>query len=251
MNIYIIFIVFIYVLVNVFLIKGVSGLLRISLNYIDLLAGAAMSGVYVLICMITENRYFLSVPMYILSVLLTSFLSFGVRKRCWTGIFCFTLLYLALGGVCVEKKGLLSLIIGTAGILLVVLLIQLERKQEYLPVRLRYNCRDYSFLALLDTGNFLKDPITGGPVLIVGADIAQEMTGLTVKQLRTPVESLSLLPGSRLIPYKTAGVSGVFFLGLYVRNLKVGPWQGGGVIALSPEFLGSKETYQALTGGYV
>ena len=248
---YMVFIVVLYALVNVLLLKGVSGLLRISLNYIDIFAGAAVSGIYVLLCMITENLYFSSVPMYILSVLLTSFLSFGLRKRYWTGMFCFMLLYLALGGVCVEKKELLSLTIGTVGILLVVYLMPSGRNREYLPVRLRYNSRDYRFLALLDTGNFLKDPITGGPVLIVGADIAQEMTGLTAKQLRAPVESLSLLPGSRLIPYKTAGISGLFFLGLYVQNLKVGPWKGSGVIALSPELFGSKETYQALTGGYV
>ena len=40
-------------------------------------------------------------------------------------------------------------------------------------------------------------------------------------------------------------------LGLYISNLKVGGWQGNGIIALSPEIFGSKESYQALTGGYV
>jgi len=251
MKLYLMFIFFIYVLVNFLLIKGVSGLLRITLNCIDLLAGAAISGAYVLICLISESPFFASVPMYILSVLLTAFVSFGIRNRCWTGVFSFALLYLALGGVCIEQNGLLSLSIGTAGVLVIVFLVPLGRRQEYVQVKLRYNDRDYTFLALPDTGNFLKDPITGRPVLVVGADIAQEMTGLSVKQLKAPVESLSLLPGSRLIPYKTAGASGLFFLGLYVQNLKVGPWQGSGVIALSPEFLGSKETYQALTGGYV
>ena len=166
-------------------------------------------------------------------------------------MFSFALLYLALGGAGIEQKGLLSLSIGAVGILAVVFVGSLRPGREYVQVKLRYNCREYSFLALLDTGNFLKDPITGRPVLIIGADIAQEMTGLTVKQLSSPVDSVSLLPGARLIPYKTAGASGVFFLGLYVQNLKVGAWQGSGVIALSPETLGSKGTYQALTGGYV
>ena len=105
--------------------------------------------------------------------------------------------------------------------------------------------------ALLDTGNLLKDPLSGCPVLIVSADIAQKMTGLSVSQLKTPLDSIGLLPGLRLIPYNTVGQAGLFFLGLYISNLKVGGWQGNGIIALSPELFGSAESYQALTGGYV
>lgn len=246
-----IFTTFFYVLVNILLIKGVAGLLRVSVNIVELVISALIAGGYVLVCLTTKNSSICSVPVYLLTVFLTAFVSFGAQKRCWSGVFSFILLYLSLGGVCIEKHAIISLIIGAVGIVIVALIVSLHRNRAYVKVRLQYNYRDYEFCALLDTGNLLKDPVSGYPVLIVAADIAQEMTGLSIRQLRSPVDSIKELPGARLIPYKTVGQSGAFLLGIYIPHLKIGSWQGRGVVAFSPELFGSKGTYQALTGGYV
>ena len=112
-----------------------------------------------------------------------------------------------------------------------------------------YKDQHYKICALRDTGNQLKDPLTGNSVLIVGSDVAQAMTGLTVDQLRNPVESLSLIPGLRLIPYKTVGQAGAFLLAMRIGKVKIGTWQGSAVVAFSPVQLSAKGTYQALTGG--
>ena len=245
------FTVTLYIIVNILLIKGTAGLFRVSVGLIALIISAIVSGAYVLICICSNNPVICSVPVYLLTVMIIGFISFGVKYRSLPCMFSFVLLYVSLGGFCIGRQAIFSLMTGAVGILIVVFLTAIHHDRTYVTVKFRYDLRDFKIWALLDTGNLLKDPITGCPVLIVAANIAQEMTGLTIEQLKSPVESIGSLPGSRLIPYKTVGQSGAFLLGLYITHLQVGSWQGRGVIALSPEFFGSNKTYQALTGGYV
>ena len=105
------------------------------------------------------------------------------------------------------------------------------------------------YLSVEDTGNLLRDPITGRQVLVVGGDVALELTGLTQEQLRSPVESIGALPGLRLIPYRNVGNSSGFLLALRLQNVKIGKWKGSTLVAFAPEGLSSEGAYQALTGG--
>lgn len=241
----------IYVLVNYLLIKGVAGLMRRTISAVRLIVSTIISGCYVFACLITNDAVLCSVPAYILTVFFTACISFGLNKRCWPCICAFVFLYLSLGGVYIKRHAVACLLIGTIGILLISFVASLQHNRRYVHVELRYNEVQHKFNALLDTGNMLTDPVSGHPVMIVGADIAHEMTGLTVDQLRTPVASVNKIHGLRLIPYKTVSQSGLLLLGVYVPYLKVDSWQGSGIVAFSPELLGSKSTYQALTGGYL
>ena len=103
-------------------------------------------------------------------------------------------------------------------------------------------------MALRDTGNCLIDPITGGSVLVIGAQAAEKLTGLTAGQLKDPLRTMGQLPGLRLIPYKTIGNTG-FLLALKIPEAKIGNRQGSTIVAFSPLILGTN--YQALTGGTV
>lgn len=121
----------------------------------------------------------------------------------------------------------------------------------YLPVELRYNGKHLCLTALHDTGNTLRDPVTGQRVLVIGADAAGELTGLTPSQLRCPVESVGSLPGLRLIPYRSIGKNSGFLLALRLKDVRIGRWQGSSLVAFAPEGLGKEGVYQALTGGIV
>ena len=120
---------------------------------------------------------------------------------------------------------------------------------NYIPVVLSYGTKQLHLTALQDTGNTLRDPITGRQVLVVGADAAGELTGLTREQLRQPVEFVDALPGLRLIPYRSVGSEGNFLLAMRLQNVKIGSWQGSSLVAFAPEGLSSEGAYQALTGG--
>ena len=121
----------------------------------------------------------------------------------------------------------------------------------YVPVELRYRDKHMNLTALHDTGNTLRDPITGRRVLVIGADAAGELTGLTREQLRRPVESIGALPGLRLIPYRSVGTENGFLLALRLQDVKIGTWRGSSLVAFAPERLSSEDAYQALTGGTV
>ena len=107
--------------------------------------------------------------------------------------------------------------------------------------------------ALQDTGNSLIDPLTGRSVLVVGADVAKKLLGLTREQLSMPAEAIvsAGVPGLRLIPYRTVGQAGGMLLGLRLQDVKIGHWKGSSLVAFAPEGLSEEGAYQALTGGVV
>ena len=166
------------------------------------------------------------------------FSSSGVRKS-----LIFLLLHIAL-----QNKGEGILLIACGVIIICLFFLRKEAGELYVPVELCHNGRKLSLTALRDTGNCLRDPVTGKPVLIVDATIAEGLTGLSHLQLRSPMETMGTLPGLRLIPYKTVGGTGLL-LALRLQNVKIGSWQGSSLVAFSPEIFSMEGMYQALTGG--
>ena len=108
-------------------------------------------------------------------------------------------------------------------------------------------------LALRDTGNNLRDPITGEQVLVAGADVAMELLGWTRDQIVHPVETMArgTIPGLRLIPYRAVGQSGSLLPALRFHGARVGGSTGDVLVAFAPEELGRGEAYRMLTGGVV
>ena len=120
--------------------------------------------------------------------------------------------------------------------------------KQYVPVELYHRGKHLHITALRDTGNTLRDPITGRSVVVVGPEVAAQLTGLSHEQLRTPVKSILSLPGGRLIPYKTIADPSGLLLALPIKEAKIGTWKGSCLVAFAPEKLGNGE-FEALTGG--
>lgn len=178
-------------------------------------------------------------------LLATGVLAFGFYPRAWGNILLFVILHLSLGGI-TESSVTLSMLLGAAGIGLACLI--LGKQQNLIPVELTYGDQTLQLLALRDTGNTLRDPVTGKCVLVVGADTAQQLTGLSSQELRDPLGTMETVPGLRLIPYQTVGNSG-FLLAIWIPKAKIGGKQGSAIVALSPQVFESH--YQALTGGTI
>jgi iron complex outermembrane receptor protein len=77
--------------------------------------------------------------------------------------------------------------------------------------------------------------------------VSEYVDVLSADQLRKPLETIGLLPGLRLIPYKTISGRG-FLLAMPMQNVKIGSYRGSSLVAFSPESIGNGN-YQALTGG--
>ena len=126
-------------------------------------------------------------------------------------------------------------------------------EKEYTNLTIAYGGNVVRLIALRDSGNTLRDPITGEQVLVISAGAARRLTGLTEEQLRAPLETLasSIIPGLRLIPYRAVGQGSGMLLGMRFEEVTVGPRKQSAVVAFAPEGLGNGSMYQALTGGAI
>lgn len=114
---------------------------------------------------------------------------------------------------------------------------------------LRVEIAGERLMALRDTGNELRDPVSGEAVLVIAAEPARRLTGLTSSQLADPLESLTgaPVPGLRVIPYHAVGTQTGFLLAKRFDEVRIGGRRRPAVVAFAPTDLGG-EVYQALAG---
>ena len=239
-------------LVDFLLLLAADRLCGYSVKLIRIPLAALLGGVYAACCLL-PGFYFLGNALWrTVSLGLMSVIAYGLSVSALRRGLVFTILLMALGGVVMglESGGSWGVICGAVTVCLLCFIGFRGRigGASYVPVELCYGNKHLRITALQDTGNTLRDPITGRAVLVVSADTALELLGLTRSQLQNPVASLGALPGLRLIPYRSIGASS-FLLAMKLKNVKIGTWQGSTLVAFAPEGLSDEGAYQALTGG--
>lgn len=216
---------------------------------------AVLGSVYAGACLLPGFRFLGNFLWRCVSLCLMAVVAFGLRQDAVKRGGVFLLLSLALGGMalCFAKQNFAALTLGAAGVWLLCRVSFGDGAvgREYVPVSLTFQGKTVHFTALRDTGNTLRDPITGEPVLVVSGEIGEKLTGLTQKQLSSPLETMTArpLPGLRLIPYHAVGNSGGLLLAMRFPGASVGNRQQTVLVAFAAEGLGQTGMYQALTGG--
>lgn len=216
-------------------------------------AAAALGGVYGGVCLIPDFHFLGSFLWRMVSFCAMTLIAFGLNKSAVRRGAVFILLSMALGGLAmgIGSGNFWSLMGAVGAVAVLCIFVGSVGQNRFVPVELSYGDKQVKIMALRDTGNTLRDPVTGSQVLVVGADVAQTLTGLTKQQLMKPVESMGAMPGLRLVPYRAVGQSGGMLLALRLSGVKIGHWKGSSLVAFAPEGLSSDGTYQALTGGAV
>ena len=237
--------------VNFMLLLATSRLTGFVCNGLSALRGAAVSALYCAVCFVPRLWFLESRLWYVVSLCLVSLAAFGIERSTLRRGLVYCLLRLALDGLADGTDSFFDLI--WAGSLSLVCLYGFRGGmwRHYVPVMLCYGQQAVNVTALHDTGNTLKDPITGRSVLVVGADVAKKLTGLTGQQLSQPLATMGKLPGLRLIPYKTVESAGSFMLALLIKNARIGDRREDTLVAFAPVELDENGTYQALIGGAV
>ena len=222
------------------------------------LALAALLGsLYSGICLLPDFRFLGNLIWRVVSLALMGGIAFGWHLCALRQCAVFLLLSLALGGLAVSfgRADFQTLLLAAAGLWILSRFAfdgpAFSGGREYVPLRIRNGDRSVSLLALHDTGNTLRDPITGQQVLVISASAAGRLTGLTEQQLKDPLGTLAahILPGLRLIPFRTVGQSVGMMLAMEFENVTVDGRMRKAVVAFAPENFGGNGTYQALTGG--
>jgi len=125
-------------------------------------------------------------------------------------------------------------------------------------MRIRLSDKTVELLALMDTGNGLRDPLSGTPVVVVEAAALAEVLPPVVRQaIGAGWDSLERLPGSwatrcRLVPYRAVGRNAGLLLALDPEEILIqGPGDQGwiqvhGLLGLGAERLHPEGAYRAL-----
>ena len=214
---------------------------------------AALGAVYSGACLLPGFRFLGNTLWRLVSLGLMAVTAFGTDRSAWKRCGIFVLLSMALGGIALglNNGGFFALILAAVG---VWLLCQVGfggtvGGREYVPLEITNGGREVKLTALRDTGNTLRDPITGERVLLIDPEAAGTLTGITPEQLRHPLETMAqgAIPGLRLIPYHSVGRSGGMLLAMRFSDVRAGDRKGPALVAFAPEAIGRGEGYRALT----
>jgi len=255
MTVYIDVVILLNFMVDFLLLLGTNRLCGYPPGWGRCTLAAAVGGIYGGVCLL-PGFYFLGNMLWrIVSLGLISWIAFGMHISALRRGMVFLLLSMALGGIAVGigNGGVGSLLVAALGVSMMCMLGFRERlgSVSYVPVDISYGGKCLRLTALCDTGNTLRDPVTGGSVLVVGSDVAQQLTGLTKQQLRSPIQTMAQAPlaGLRLVPYRSVGQQNGLLLALRIQDVRIGKWKGSSLVAFAPEGLSREGNYQALTGG--
>lgn len=255
MQVYFYLTVLLYFLVDFLLLMGANRLAGFPHNLMRCALAAGISGVYAGFCL---KFSFLGLLLWrLVFMMLVSVAAFGFCATTLRRGVLFVLLRLAVGGVASGFSGgkFMGLIAAAAMVCLLCLLGFGGRAygREYVPVELCYGGKKLRLLALRDTGNMLRDPISGQAVLVVDADAGESLLGLTQQQLSDPIAAVAsaAVPGLRLLPYRSIGSPQGMLVAIRLPDTKIGKFQGSTVVAFAPQKLDSEGVYRGLTGGFV
>lgn len=239
-------------LVDFLLLLGTNRLTGFPRQPVRCAVSAVLGAIYGAASLIRGFYFLGEMHWRIFVLLLIAFCAFGFDRSAVKRCGIFVLLSLALGGAaaCLNSKDFLALVMGSCGIWLLcrVGFGSSVGGREFVPITLTCGNRTVTLIALRDSGNSLRDPITGEPVFLIGSSAAERLTGLSDRQIQSPFETISKHPilGLRLIPYRAVGTSSGMLLALRLDQVKIGGKVQSAIVAFSPGEIGNGEVYQAL-----
>ena len=242
-------------------------------------AAAVLGGCYAAAVFLPCGESLASLPGKLAAGVLMALVAFGGKRRILRKILLFFAVSCGLAG-CVMALGTMAggvpmehgifytdvdvdvlLIVSAAAYVVLTVVFRASAGREVkglaVPVTLAWRDRRVKLTALCDTGNALRDPVTGRPVLVVESTRLRELFPaelcplLVPGALRSPADLMGRLGEwrvrFRLIPYHAVGVAAGMLLALRTDWGEVGGKRYDRLmVALSPTELG--DGFAALWG---
>lgn len=248
------------------------------------LLAAAAGGLYAAAVFFPGMEFLAAAPVKVAAGVLMALAAYGGEARLLRLTLLLFLISCGMAG-CVLALGMLAggvpmvqgifytdvdarvlVIAATAAYLVVAVVFRASARHgiggRLLPVRVSLGGRSVDLTALWDSGNTLRDPSDGHPVLVTAPGALTAILPESVSQLCTalrlaspsellePVMSLAPELRPRLVPYHAVGISGGLLLTVRTDWTEIGGQRYEGLrLALSPTVLGNG--YTALWGGEV
>lgn len=240
--------------VDLFLLLGSCRLSGAVPKFLRCCAGAVLGAVYGRMCLVPGFSFLGNWLWRIVFLTLMIVISFGINRSAIRKGCLFVILSFAMYGVAgFGKENVVTVLLCGAGAYLLCRIGLPRAGDRIVPVELTLGDRKVKLNALVDTGNMLKDPVTGSQVLVLGAQLSQTILGLEQPMLSDPITAVerSQIKGLRLVPYSSIGKKAGLLLALAMDQVRINGKNAGRLVAFSPQVIGAGEDYQALTGGIV
>ncbi len=254
MEVYLDLVILLNFAVDLLLLLGTNRLCGYPLGVKRALLGATLGSVYAGACVVSSLRFLNGSFWRLIFLCIMAGVAFGFQKMSIRRIVVFVLLSMSLGGVAMglNHGGFWGIVI-SAGLITGMCIFGFSGrigKEVLASVEICFAGRRILLTALLDTGNMLKDPVTGEQVMVVDPSVAERLVGLTKIQIGDPIGTMTLckILGLRLIPYRTVGRSAGMLLAIRPDRVLVNGEERKLLVAFSPNELGG-DGYKALAGG--
>ena len=232
-------------LVDLCLLLGVNRLAGHPPGIRRAAAAAAIGGGYAGACLMPGLSFLAGGLWRTVSLGLMGWTAFGADRTGWQRSVLFVFLSMALGGLAVSMDTVgVGVIFCAAALAVLCRMGFCGRGRQFAALRVTYEGRTAAVRALCDTGNTLRDPITGETVTVLSPEVGEAL-GVPAAVLRDPAGAMA--PGLRLIPARTVGGGGLL-AALRCQRVDIGGRPGGTLVAFARESFGNGE-YQALIGG--
>lgn len=242
-------------LVDFLLILGTNRLSGFPPGWKRAALAALLGAIYSGGCMIPGFSFLGNTLWRMVFLALMGVIAFGANWSALKRTGVFVLLSMAMGGVALGfGRGDFSLLVLSAVVVWLLCRISFGKcvgGREFETVTISAEGTAATVTALRDTGNDLRDPISGEQVMVVGPGTAAKLTGLSVSDFCRPMDALLSHPkqGYRLIPYSSVGQPGSLLLAKRFTIRRAEKKQETAIVAFAPEVIGKGDLYQALTGG--
>lgn len=256
MVVYLDLVVLLNFLVDGLLLMGANRLTGHPLGWRRCLLAALFGGAYAGVCMLPQCYFLGNLLWRMVSLGVMAGIAYGWNAGALRRGMVFLLLSMALGGMAMGlgEGNFPSILLAASG-LMILCAVGIKEPlgvQKYQPVELCWQGKKIKLTALIDTGNTLRDPVTGGAVLVVGKDVGRKL-GISREIICDPVTALmtEAIPGARLIPYRAVGKAGGMLLMLRLEAVWLNGKPISPMVAFAPDEIGRNGGYQALAGGII
>ena len=270
--------------VNYLLLLATAKISCLPISRWRIAGGAFLGATYAVLSVLPQFGFFLLAPMRIVSGVFMVLLVFGGQKSLLRLSLIFFAVSAAFGGMIfalslmaedfVPSSGfafpvsmqvlIASFLLCYGAITLVFQRMGRNTGQKLIALKIVRDGKNVSLSALVDTGNSLTDPISGGGVFVLEARQCLPLFSLEVGEIlgrlskENPVDLLEKLRNSKesprfyLIPYTAIGVSSGFMLAFRADKVYIDQKENKAkTVALSPTPVSDGGRYAALASANV
>jgi len=273
-----------------FIILFATGIInKIKISYIRIFLASFIGGIYAVIAYMNILEIYSNILVKILlsicmvyiafksekiKILLKQLLIFYLTSFTFGGV-SFSLLYfirpqdiLMKNGIYIGtypiKVAIIGGIIGFAILIIAFKVIKgkINKNNMFCEIKINLFKNSKKIKAVIDTGNFLKDPITGAPVVVIEKEILRgfirdeiidNVDKIISGQINKEIDMDDYVPRVRLIPFSSLGRKNGLLLGITVDSIEiefedVSRRIENAIIGIYNDTLSSTKKYNALVG---